>query len=365
VAADVLHVTQPTTAGVSACVDVLVRSQLAAGLHVAVACPASPFGAALADAGADVRPWTATRNPGPSTLGETHRLRALVADLDPRVVYLHSAKAGLAGRLAVRGSRPTVFVPHAWSFHAVGGLLARASLVWERVATRWTSVLVCVSEGEREQGVAAGLRVTWRVIPNGVDLIRFRPSGAKARQSAREALDLDGAPLVVCLGRLSRQKGQDVLLDAWPSVLAAVPEARLALVGDGPERDALLARATPRVELLPGVAEVRPLLAAADVVVAPSRWDGMSLVLLEAMASARCIVATDVPGARDALGAEAELIPPGEAAPLAQALASRLDDESRRDAEAVANRSRAEACFGLERMTDAHRALVAELTGRL
>jgi glycosyltransferase involved in cell wall biosynthesis len=364
VAVDVLHVTQPTTAGVAVCVDALVRSQLAAGLRVAVACPASPFGAALAAAGADVRPWAATRSPGPSSPGEARRLHALVAAVDPRVVHLHSAKAGLAGRLALRGKRPTVFEPHAWSFHAVGGLLARASLLWERVGARWTHALVCVSEAEREQGVAAGIRAPWRVIPNAVDIERFAPAGDEARRAARTELGLDAAPLAICLGRLSRQKGQDVLLDAWPSVLAAVPEARLVLVGDGPEREALVARAVPRVAFQPGIDDVRPWLAAADVVVAPSRWDGMSLVLLEAMATARCIVATDVAGAGEALGPDAAVVPAGDPAPLAGALAARLGDPGLRAAEAEANRARAEEHYGLDRMTQAHLALVAELSGR-
>jgi glycosyltransferase involved in cell wall biosynthesis len=109
---------------------------------------------------------------------------------------------------------------------------------------------------------------------------------------------------------------------------------------------------------------VREWLVAADVVVAPSRWDGMSLVLLEAMASARCIVATDVPGAGEALGPDAELVAAGEAAPLARALAGRLGDAERREAEAAANRARAEARYGLERMTEAHLALIAELSRR-
>jgi glycosyltransferase involved in cell wall biosynthesis len=364
VAADVLHVAQPTSAGVAVCVEALVRSQLAAGLAVAVACPESAFSSTLAAAGADVRPWAATRSPGASTLAETRRLRAVVTAVDPRVVHLHSAKAGLAGRLALRGSKPTIFQPHAWSFHAVGGLVGRASLLWERIATRWTDVLVCVSEAEREQGVAAGLDAPWRVIPNAVDLERFAPTGPDARAAARAALGLDDAPLALCLGRLSRQKGQDVLLDAWPSLRAAVPEAQLAFVGDGPERDSLLARATPGVTFHRGVADVREWLVAADVVVAPSRWDGMSLVLLEAMASARCIVATDVPGAGEALGPDAELVPPGKAAPLARALAARLGDAARRDAEAAANRIRAEEHYGLERMTAAHLALIAELSRR-
>ena len=91
---------------------------------------------------------------------------------------------------------------------------------------------------------------------------------------------------MVCLGRLSTQKGQDVLLRAWPSV--QVPGAQAVLVGDGPEEEALreLAAGDATVRFAGGVprAEAVRFLAAADVVVVPSRWEGMALVPLEAMA---------------------------------------------------------------------------------
>ncbi|OMQ15223.1 glycosyl transferase, partial [Modestobacter sp. VKM Ac-2676] len=69
---------------------------------------------------------------------ETLTLRRVVRAADPELVHLHSAKAGLAGRLAVQGSRRTVFQPHAWSFEAVTGGVAEASRRWERAAQRWT-----------------------------------------------------------------------------------------------------------------------------------------------------------------------------------------------------------------------------------
>jgi glycosyltransferase involved in cell wall biosynthesis len=362
VAADVLHVSQPTTAGVAACVEALVRTQVDAGLAVHVACPApTELADAAVDAGAELHPWRSTRNPGPGLAREIAALRGIVRDADPRIVHLHSSKAGLAGRVLLRGRRPTVFEPNAWSFLAADGLVGRGSLAWERLATRWTTRLVCVSEAERDQGIAAGLRAEWRVIPNAVDLERFAPADGAARTAARRALGLADSPLAVCLGRLSRQKGQDVLLDAWPAVRTAVPAAELALVGDGPERDALAARAVDGATLYPAVEDVRPWLAAADVVVAPSRWDGMSVLLLEAMASARCIVATDAPGAGEALGPGAELVASGDAPALAATLATRLADPARRDAEGAAARARAEELYGIERMAAAHLALYREL----
>jgi glycosyltransferase involved in cell wall biosynthesis len=258
-----------------------------------------------------------------------------VRDAAPDVLHLHSAKAGLAGRLAVRRGVPTVFQPHAWSFAAVDGALAAATRRWERFATRWADVLLCVSEQERRDGEAAGLAGRWRVVPNGVDLERHGPADAAARLAARAVLGLrTDAPLAVCLGRLCRQKGQDVLLDAWPAVAARVPGARLAVVGGGPDAELLAARARtlpdPAGVLLVGpVADPRPWLAAADVVVLPSRWEGMALAPLEAMAAARPVLLTDVPGARECLPPPpdgAPPVPPEDAAALSEHLAEALAD---------------------------------------
>ncbi|MFE2723493.1 glycosyltransferase [Kitasatospora sp. NPDC059327] len=329
----ILHISQPVDGGVARVVVDLVRGQREAGHRVLVACPrGGRLAEEAAAAGALVQDWPARRSPGPSVAAEAWRLRRIVRAAAPDMVHLHSAKAGLAGRLAIRGAVPTVFQPHAWSFAAVDGALAAATLRWERYATRWAHRLLCVSVQERADGVAAGLHADWAVVPNGVDVRHYAPA---ERRAARIALGLDlDAPLAVCLGRLSRQKGQDVLLDAWPEVLRLVPQARLALVGTGPEEARLAAAvresAEPsRVRLAGEVADPRPWLAAADLVVLPSRWEGMALAPLEAMAAGRPVLLTDVPGARECLPpAERKLavVPPEDAAALATRMAEALSD---------------------------------------
>ncbi|MFG2822128.1 glycosyltransferase [Kitasatospora sp. NPDC048365] len=332
----ILHVSQPVDGGVARVVVDLVKGQREAGCRVLVACP--PGGRLTAEvlaAGARVLEWPAERSPGPSTAAESLRLRRIVRGAAPDVLHLHSAKAGLAGRLAARGSVPTVFQPHAWSFTAVEGRLAEASLRWERFATRWADRVLCVSEQERADGVAAGLEARWQVVPNGVDVRHFAPADSAARRHARMVLGLDqAAPLAVCVGRLCRQKGQDVLLDAWPRVVGRIPGARLALVGGGPDAPAVAerVRALPgpsRVRLAGDVPDPRPWLAAADLVVLPSRWEGMALAPLEAMAAARPVLLTDVPGARECLPPAhrpVALVAPGDPVALAERMSAILGD---------------------------------------
>ncbi|WP_406347332.1 glycosyltransferase [Streptomyces sp. NBC_00648] len=306
----VLHLVQPVDGGVARVVADLVRDQLLGGMRVSVACPgAGRLGAEAARLGADTYTWEATRAPGPSLLGETFRAARLIRRVRPDVVHAHSAKAGVAARLAVRGRIPTVFQPHAWSFEAVTGPVALASRAWERAAVRWTARLVCVSEGERATGERAGIRTDAVVVPNGVDLDRYRPpapgENPRARLTALQGVDAD-APLVVCVGRLCRQKGQDVLLDAWRELSAELPAARLVLVGDGPDEAALRAAAPPSVLFAGAVDDVTPWYRAADVVVLPSRWEGMALAPLEAMACQKPVVVTDV-------GGSSQSLPPGHA----------------------------------------------------
>ncbi|MFH8972727.1 glycosyltransferase [Streptomyces sp. NPDC017890] len=345
----VLHVTQPVDGGVARVVKDLTRAQVAAGMRVTVACPDGALADGLRSLGADVRHWPATRSPGPPLVPEVRRLAGVIADVRPDLVHAHSAKAGLAGRLAVRGRVPTVFQPHAWSFEAVGGPAAALALGWERWGTRWAARTVCVSEAERLRGARAGIRGRWAVIPNGIDLTAFRDDAVGGRGGAKDAEPArlragagPHSPLVVCVGRLCRQKGQDVLLAAWGPVLARVPGARLVLVGDGPEHARLAARASAYGFLGDGgasaaasvlfagaVADAAPWYRAADLVVLPSRWEGMALAPLEAMACGRPVVVTDVDGAREGLPpalAPHCLVPPEDPTALAGAVSGLLLD---------------------------------------
>ncbi|MFE7133986.1 glycosyltransferase family 4 protein [Streptomyces sp. NPDC057638] len=330
----VLHLVQPVAGGVAQVVTDLVRAQSAAGMRAVVACPPDgELAGAAGAAGAWIHPWRAGRAPGPALAGELLAAARILRAVRPQLVHAHSAKAGLVGRLTVRGRVPTVFQPHAWSFDAVTGRAHSRALLWERYGTRWATRTLCVSETERAAGERAGIAARWSVIRNGVDTDHFTPADLTEpppRAAFAERFGIPaGAPLVVCLGRLCRQKGQDVLLTAWPRVLAEVPGARLLLVGDGPERASLDRAAPPGVHLTGAVADPRPALRAADLVVLPSRWEGMALAPLEAMACGTPVVVTDVSGAREALPAGHDthaLVPPEDPGALAAALIALLTD---------------------------------------
>lgn len=361
-----LHAVQPGDGGVARVVTDLVRGQLADGLRVAVACPPdTELAAAVRAEGADTYVWRAARDPGPGTVRETRELGRLIRAVRPSLVHAHSAKAGLCARLALRGRVPTVYQPHAWSFEAVEGTTAALARRWERWAARWTARIVCVSEAERRTGETAGVRAPWSVIHNGVDAERFTPGDEEAAD--QESADGGAAgPLVVCVGRLCRQKGQDVLLAAWPAVLAAVPDARLVLVGEGPDGERLRAAAGPSVRFAGAVTDTAPWYRAADLVVLPSRWEGMALAPLEAMASGRPVVVGDVDGARESLPPGHEelcLVPPGDPAALAAALGRLLGEPGLRRSLGREAREHVLSRFDVRRTGAAVAELYRELAG--
>jgi len=187
---------------------------------------------------------------------------------------------------------------------------------------------VCASVADslaRDYGVD---RARLRVVPNGADL----PDLEAERPEARRLRDRFGAallkPLWVCAGRLEEQKGHDVLLEALAELQRRGLAFACALAGEGSRRDALEARVSElglgeRVHFVGRLDEVGPLLLAADAVVLPSRWEGLPLVLLEALARARPVVASAVGGVPDLIedGESGRLVPAGDPAALADALA--------------------------------------------
>lgn len=338
---DVLIVSQPVSAGVAVCVRQLTEAAVAAGHHVTVACPPSSEGP-LADwtvaAGATHETVKLARSPALSDVGALWSLRRLARGRD--VVHLNSSKAGALGRVAVRligRHRPAVvFTPHAWSW-LVGGRLAGVYRRIERVLAGSADVIVAVSEQEANQGRrllgANADRIV--VIPNGVDRIRFSPDGERARRDST-------APLIVCVGRLCEQKGQDVAIEALGQV--GHDTARLRFVGDGPDREQLEVLAVEkgvagRIEWVGEVDDTSVEYRSADVVIAPSRWEGMSLVFLEALASGSAVVVSDVFGSEVVRGA-GMIVPPNQTRPLAEAIHSLLSDDATRQRLRAAARER-------------------------
>ncbi len=257
----------------------------------------------------------------------------------PTLVHTHTSKAGLLGGLAGRlaGVPAVVYTAQGHIFAAKGAVpsvtdrprLRPLFLGLRRLAEACSDRVVALTPADLEEQVALGLapREKYAVLPNGVDPAPFRDLPTK--QEARKALGLPAeAFLVVAVGRLSPEKGQDVLLEA----LAAVPDRAVqgVLVGDGPMRPALEARAARpdlagRVHFLGLRTDVPRCLASADLFVLPSRYEAQGMVVVEAMMAGLPIVASRVGGVPGILedGVTALLVPPADPSALAAALGRR------------------------------------------
>ncbi len=312
----VLHVLQPGEAGVWRYAADMSGFQSAHGWQVHVASPVPVPSEAI------WHRWDAERNPAKGVREESARLRQLLAAIEPDVVVAHSSKAGLIVRSVLRGALPTVFLPHAWSFAALSGPMAQAARTWERTAAQWTSALVCVGAGEVRTGLAAGVRAPYFLVPNPVP-----PRWGVGIRREPSELGEAGTADVVFVGRLSHQKGVDVLLEAWRQVRASVPEATLAIVGDGPDAQEVRNVAGPGVVFVGAADDPWSYTEAAGIAVMPSRWEGLSLSMLEAMWSGRSLVVTDVDGSEVVVASGGGSVSPvADAGALAQALITRLRD---------------------------------------
>jgi len=246
------------------------------------------------------------------------RVRAPFAD----VVHAHGARAAWVAALAC-GQRP---FPLIFTAHNLLGRDLPTRLAAPFIASRCARVLA-VSPSVADSLAANGVpRAKILVVPNGVDVECFAPS-PDARAAARQSYGLaDGAFLVAAAARLSREKGLDTLLGAAGQRAGMT----FLIAGDGPLRSALTRQAPANARLLGRLADVRPLLAAADVFVVPSRREGQGIAALEAMAAHVPLIASRVGGLADMLsdGETALLVPPDDPDALAAAL-SRLKSDAR------------------------------------
>jgi glycosyltransferase involved in cell wall biosynthesis len=256
------------------------------------------------------------------------RLRGLIARQAPDVVHAHGLRAGAAAALALWRRRPgpalLVTVHNAPPPAAAAGTVYRAL---ERLAARRADAVRCVSADLAERMRRAGAAdVALAVVAAPPDAA---PT-AEAIVRARADLVARDRPVLLAAGRCVPQKGFDVLVEAVILLQDRDPAPLLVIAGEGPQAGHLAGRARAAgadVRLLGQRGDIPALLAAADVTVVPSRWDGQPLFVQEALRAGRPLVASRVGGIPALTGDHAALLgPAGDPRWLAGALRTVLDD---------------------------------------
>jgi glycosyltransferase involved in cell wall biosynthesis len=284
------------------------------------------------------------------------RLRRLLAQARPDVVHAHGLRAGAAAALALTGRarhsrraqasrRPAGAL--AVTVHngpPAAGTAAAVYAVLERIVARRADAVTCVSAD-----LAARMR-RLGAAGAGLALVPAPPAAAPDSRSvaaARAGIAGAGQPVVLAAGRLAPQKGFATLLAAAARWQGRDPCPVIALAGSGPLDQTLRAVADAegiRICFLGHRGDVPALLAGADLVVVPSLWEGQPLIVQEALRAGRPLVASRVGGIPDLTGQDAAvLVPPGDAAALADAVLSVLDDPALATKLSAAARVRAAA----------------------
>lgn len=263
----------------------------------------------------------------------------------PDIVHTHSSKTGILGRLAASAARvPTiVHTVHGYAFPAESRRAIKAIFKFlEQRAGRITDKMIVLND--TDAAIARDLlgvpdsRLT--LLPNGVDVDTYAPAAPGQRQALRRSgfgIDEPEHVIIGMVGRLWLQKNPQCFVRAAIRVTAQRKNVSFFMIGDGEFRSELEAAIqasghADRIRILGWRSDVPELLNALDLMVLPSRWEGMPLAILEAMASAVPVVASDIPGNHHLVedDSDGRLFPLDDDEALAAALIDLVDDPAKR-----------------------------------
>lgn len=281
--------------------------------------------------------------PGDGKLGSVAQMADWLARARIDILHSHSFRPNLYARLAGLLGRHGGLCMVAQYHNQYDDKWTEGSyaLGLERHLAHTTDAMIAVSGAVRDHVAARILVDPGRVdvVLNGIDPDKVRDCD---RRAARNALGLGADDLAIgCVGRVCRQKGQDVFVQAALALLNRVPKAQFLIIGspeDAAMTEALARRiaeagATDRIRFLGHSQDIAPIYRALDVLAAPSRWEGFGLMLAEAMAAGCAVVASSVGAIPEVTDGAAVLVPPDDPDALAEALAG-LDGPARQTLQA-------------------------------
>ncbi len=239
----------------------------------------------------DLRKWKAVKN--------------FVKETDVNLIHAHGTRAGSNILWAAKRLKlPFIYTIHGWSFHQDQNTVVRkARILGERFITQKSNLNISVSASNQQTGIETIPGFTSTIINNGINIEKFSPY--RNFIPLRKQLGIaDNKILYLFVARFTFQKQPIALIQAFKKAHKLNPDIHLLMVGEGEQKEEAEKMLKDEgldhyITLLPFRLDVPDILAAADVFVLPSLWEGLPIGLLEAMAMGKTIIATDVDGTRE------------------------------------------------------------------
>jgi glycosyltransferase involved in cell wall biosynthesis len=223
------------------------------------------------------------------------------------IIHAHGTRANSNVIWAARSLNiPVVYTVHGWSFHDDQNPLVRGlRILGEKYLTSKSNVNISVSRSNRDSGKTVLKGFKSIVINNGINLTKFSP-GNGYKDIRKEFGISENAFLVLFVARLTLQKQPLLLIEAFNAIVKRNPDLHLLIVGDGELRDEArnlvdTLKIRDKVTFRPFRSDIPDILAAGDIFVLPSLWEGLPIGLLEAMAMGKAIIASDVDGTNEVI----------------------------------------------------------------
>jgi glycosyltransferase involved in cell wall biosynthesis len=269
------------------------------------------------------------------------KLRKIILKEKPEIIHFHGTRAAFWGRLAVIGlkNKPRViYTLHGLHIIRKPFYLKLPLVLIERLLNRWTDILVCVSEADKnlvlKYKIISLKKI--RLIKNGIDLGKFQVEQQEIQRTRKE-LGLENKFILSSIGRLHPQKDFSTILKALKIIVSQIQNTKLLIIGDGPLRQELEEETkqlgvNEYVKFLGWREDVPVLTNLSDVMILSSNWEAFGLVCLEAGACKKPIVASDIEGVNEAVkdGETGLLFKKGDEEDLAQKIMKLYNSEELR-----------------------------------
>jgi glycosyltransferase involved in cell wall biosynthesis len=289
------------------------------------------------------------------------------------ILHLHTSKAGVLGAIAGRlaGIKKIFYTPHGHIFHkkaAIPGVselppLKMKILRFLRIISyKLCDKLVALSDEDKNEQAALRLAPLNKfcVIMNGIDVNSFE----KPDKKISCGIDIKASKIIGSVGRLSKEKGHDILIKAMPGIIKEAPDTALMIVGDGQEMRELTELAKEldvegKVLFAGNTGDVRPYLWNMDIFVLPSRYESQGIAAMEAMAAGLPVVASKVGGIPGILddGKEGIFAEPENPDSFSSSILKLLENDALRKEFAKNTKSRAKRDFSVSTMLSSYEKL--------